>query len=97
MEISGKIPPPNKVPKVGPAARPTGKAAPASPARTDRVELSPQAREIQAALKAVREMDDVDQEKVARIKAQIKAGTYKVDAGKIAARMIDESLMDDVE
>ena len=42
-------------------------------------------------------MDTVDHEKVARIKAQIAAGTYKVDAAKIASMMIAESLLDDIE
>jgi flagellar biosynthesis anti-sigma factor FlgM len=44
----------------------------------------------------VAKMDAVDHQKVARIKAQIEAGAYKVDAAKIAAKMIEESLLDDL-
>jgi negative regulator of flagellin synthesis FlgM len=64
-------------------------------AKGDRVELSAKARELQAAREAIQEMDDVDHEKVAKIKARIEAGTYKVDADKIAGKMIEESLLSD--
>lgn len=97
MEISDKIPPPVKAPRVRPAAKPAAKPAATPAGKPDRVELSPRAREIQAARQAIAAMDDMDHEKIARIKARIEAGTYKVDAGKIADKMINESLMDDLE
>jgi negative regulator of flagellin synthesis FlgM len=96
MEISNKVPPLDKTPYVKQAAKPVEKPVVSHVAKADRVELSAQAKEIQAARKVVAGMDDVDLEKVARIKAQIEAGTYKVDAGKIADKMIDESLLDDL-
>jgi len=96
MEISGKVPPLAKTPYVKLSAKPVAKPAAAPVAKGDRVALSAQAKELQAAREAVAKMDDVDHEKVARIKAQIEAGTYKVDAGKIAEKMIDESLRDDL-
>lgn len=97
MEISDKIPPPIKTPNVRPATKPPAKSSATPAAKADRVELSPQAREIQAARQAIAAMDDMDHEKIARIKAQIKAGTYKIDSGNIADKMIDESLIDDLE
>jgi flagellar biosynthesis anti-sigma factor FlgM len=96
MEISGKIPPMGAKNLVAPAEKPPPKAAP-SVVKGDRVVLSDRARELQAAFQAVKQMDDVDQEKVARIKAQIKAGTYKVDAGKTAAKLIEESLLSELD
>lgn len=96
MEISNKIPPlsPTTAPqKVEKAAEKT--VGPAG--TTERVALSENAKTLQAALRAVQQMDDVDQEKVARIKAQLKAGTYKVDAEKIAGKLIEESLLSELD
>lgn len=90
MEISNKIPPVSPQNNVVKTEETAVKAA--RPAVTgDRVAISDQAKELQAALQAVKQMDDADHEKVARIKAQIKAGNYKVDAEKAAGKMIDES------
>jgi negative regulator of flagellin synthesis FlgM len=97
MEISGKVPPLAKTRYAQPSAKPVEKNDPVAAAKGDRVDLSPQAREVQAAREALAKMDAVDHEKVARIKAQIAAGTYKVDAAKIASKIIAESLLDDVE
>lgn len=97
MEISGKIPPLSKTPYAQPSAKPVGKTEAAPVAQGDRVVLSPKAKELQAAREAIAEMDPVDHAKVARIKAQIAAGTYKVDAAKIASKMIEESLLDDID
>ena len=96
MEITGKVPPLAKTPYVKQSAKQTEKQAAAPAAKGDRVALSSQARELQAARDAVARMDAVDHEKVARIKDQIAAGTYKVDAGRIADKMVDESLLDDL-
>jgi negative regulator of flagellin synthesis FlgM len=97
MEISGKVPPLAKTRYAQPSAKPVGKTEPVAAAKGDRVDLSPQAREVQAAREALAKMDAVDHEKVARIKAQIAAGTYKVDAAKIASKIIAESLLDDID
>jgi negative regulator of flagellin synthesis FlgM len=96
MEISGKVPPLAKTSYVQKSGKPEQKTQTAPVAKGDRVELSPQARELQAAREALAKMDSVDHAKVARIKAQIAAGTYKVDAAKIASKMIEESLLDDM-
>lgn len=96
MEISGKIPPVGPQSTALPAANKPEKVERAA-AGTERVAISERAKELQAAFQAVKQMDDVDHDKVARIKAQIKAGTYKVDAEKIAGKMIEESLLSDLE
>ena len=96
MEISNKIPPvaPQKILK----AFEKSAAKPVTPvAQGDRVVLSTKAQELKAAQEAIKQMGDVDEEKVARIKAQIKAGTYSVDAQKAAANMLAESLLNDME
>jgi negative regulator of flagellin synthesis FlgM len=97
MEISGKVPPLAKTVYAQPSAKPVEKTEPVAAAKGDRVDLSPQARQVQAAREALAKMDAVDHEKVARIKAQIAAGTYKVDAAKIASKIIAGSLLDDIE
>ena len=97
MEISGKIPPLSKTPYAQPSAKPVEKIKTTPPAQGDRVVLSPKAQELQAAREAIAKMDAVDHEKVARIKAQIASGTYKVNAAKIASKMIEESLLDDID
>jgi flagellar biosynthesis anti-sigma factor FlgM len=97
MEIPSKVPLLDKT-LYGPTkAKPVVPPAAPAPAKGDRVTLTAQAREVQAAREAIAKMDDVDHDKVARIKARIKAGTYKVDAAKTAEKMVDESLIKDLE
>jgi len=63
----------------------------------DKVVLSPQAREIHQAKQAFETCPDIRQEKVDRLKAQISDGTYRVDAGAVAANMIKESMLNKPE
>jgi negative regulator of flagellin synthesis FlgM len=72
-----------KIRKVAPQLAPQG----------DRVQISQKAREMQAALSQIKQMPDVDEEKVSRIKAQIQAGTYKPDSGTLAEKILAESLL----
>ena len=58
--------------------------------RTDRVQLSPQAQEMQRALDAVAAQPDVRAERVAELRQQVADGTYEVDARAIASRMVRE-------
>lgn len=95
MDISSKIPPVQKTPYVGQKQKTDAPEAASPAAKGDKVVLSDRAKELQAALEAIQQMDDVDHEKVKRIKAQIEAGTYKVDADKIAGKIIEESLLQD--
>lgn len=94
MEISGKLPPvsPKQSVTAGRAAKKSQETKPVSAAGADRVTFSRQARQLQVARQAVSGMPDVDMDKVAKIRAQLKDGTYKVDAHKIAANMLQEML-----
>jgi negative regulator of flagellin synthesis FlgM len=97
MDISGKVPPLAKTTYAQPTSKPVKNTKVSPVVKGDRVELSPRAKELQAARETLAKMDAVDHEKVARIKAQIAAGTYKVDAAKIASKMIEESLLGDID
>ena len=97
MEISNKIPPVQSTAYANGSAKSKDPSTPGAVAKGDQVNLSAKAQELQSAREAIRNMDDVDHEKVARIKAQIEAGTYKVDAEKVAGKMIEESLLNDLE
>lgn len=96
MEISNKIPPVASKGVLKPVEKTPDKAT-EPVAKADRVTLSERARELKAAQEAIERMGDVDEEKVAKIKAQIKAGTYKVDTEKAAGNMLAESLLNDTE
>jgi len=63
--------------------------------RGDRVSLSPQARELLNAQKALDAIPDVRTDKVEEIKARIADGTYRIDSEQIASKMIREALPDD--
>lgn len=67
-----------------------------SPAhRKDRVSLSPQARELLNAQRALAAIPDVRAETVEEIKARIADGSYRIESDKIAAKMIRQALSDD--
>ncbi len=100
MNISDKVTlqQPSVIKSVQPAqkaAQPQKTTGQTPPVQGDRVQISDQAREMQAARQAVAQMPDVDEEKVARIKARIQSGTYKVDSHKVADNMLAESLLGD--
>jgi negative regulator of flagellin synthesis FlgM len=98
MDISGKLPPVLAFPnsrRVG-ASQKTDDAAPVRPAsQGDSVSLSLKARRLQAARETLAAMPEIREEKVAAIRAQIEAGTYKIDGEKIADKMIAEALLND--
>lgn len=56
----------------------------------DEIKLSEKAIEFQHALKKVREVEDIRYDKVEKIKAQVKSGTYYVDGKKIAEKMLED-------
>ncbi|MCL5056550.1 MAG: flagellar biosynthesis anti-sigma factor FlgM [Actinobacteria bacterium] len=60
----------------------------------DTLELSVQAREMQDVKAALKDVREVREEKVEQIKKEIRDGAYRVNAGKIAERMIQERLLD---
>ena len=98
MEISNKIP---SVPRIPEGQAPREKIKPKSEiqqtAKGDRVQLSAQAQEMLAARKAIDQLPDVDLEKIAEIKAQLKEGRYRTDALKTASKMMTETLLGDKE
>ena len=62
----------------------------------DRVALSPEAKIMQEAIKVLETLPDVREEKVAQIRERIEEGTYQVDGRKVAEKMINESIMNDL-
>ncbi len=65
------------------------------PLTVDGVHLSPRAREYQKARQALGVIPDIDRAKVREIKDRIHAGRYRLDADKIAEKMIREALTSD--
>jgi negative regulator of flagellin synthesis FlgM len=102
MDISGKLPPilanqhtqrADASPRVV-SSRQTMAAEPTpSAAAGDKVHLSPQVRELQAARSVAAGIPEIREAKVAAIRAQIEAGTYRVDSEKIAGKVLAEALL----
>ncbi|MCP4693296.1 MAG: flagellar biosynthesis anti-sigma factor FlgM [Desulfobacterales bacterium] len=70
----------------------SGDANKAAP-REDKVELSPQAKEVRKAAEELKSLPDIREKKVADIKASITNGTYSVDGKETALRMMKDSLV----
>jgi negative regulator of flagellin synthesis FlgM len=65
------------------------KTAPAKNAGSaDRVDISGRSKEIADIMAAVNQLPDVRNDKVQAIKQSVDAGTYSVDAGKVASSII---------
>jgi len=62
----------------------------------DSVVLSSKSKQISEAKNVVTALPDIDSEKVARLRLQVSNGNYRIDAQKIAGKMIDQSLLDDL-
>jgi negative regulator of flagellin synthesis FlgM len=54
----------------------------------DQVELSSGARDLQNIESRIREMPDVNQERVAQIKEALRDGSYSVDPSRLAAKIV---------
>ena len=63
-------------------------SAAARKSKRDEVTLSPEARQLQRILKEVHKADDVRSELVQRLKNEIASGTYKIDAEKLADKLL---------
>ncbi|MBO8142878.1 MAG: flagellar biosynthesis anti-sigma factor FlgM [Firmicutes bacterium] len=75
--------------------RAAGTPSPSGPGmRPDRVELSQESREVQAARQAIARTPDVREETVARIKAALETGTYRVSGLQVAQKMLGRTLVD---
>lgn len=68
------------------AAQPAGEA--------DQVSLSRTAQEALALKARMDSLPEARSEKLARLKAEIEAGTYRVDAGKVADKMLKARVLD---
>lgn len=69
--------------------------APAKSISKDTVELSDTVKVMQAADAKIANTPDINSERVASLKAAIDSGNYKVDAERVAGKMIDfDALLD---
>lgn len=59
---------------------------------TEKVAISSRAKDIAKAKEVASSTPDIDEARVARLKAAIQSGSYKADADKIADRLVDEHL-----
>ena len=73
-----------------------GKQASKPVMEEDKVVLSQEAKKIQEAKKLMDSIPDIREEKIAKIKAQIEDGTYQVEEKKLAAKIIKESLLNEL-
>lgn len=55
----------------------------------DKIEISSEAKEVQAAMSALKQLPEIREEKVAAIKKQIQEGTYKPTSAQIVEKMFD--------
>lgn len=58
--------------------------------RNDELSLSDVAKDYQLAMNAIKKVPDIRKEKVEAIKEQIRTGTYVIDAGKIAEKILED-------
>lgn len=75
-------------PEASPAQGAPSPQAAAAPEGADRLVLSQQATEVRAAYEALAALPDARPELVAKLKAEIEAGTYQVNPDAIAEKMI---------
>lgn len=61
---------------------------------TERVDLSSKAKDIQKIKQILEQTPEVREEKVQELKRQIESGNYAINPGRIADRMLGESLID---
>jgi negative regulator of flagellin synthesis FlgM len=67
----------------------------ARPAKSDGVELSREAREVRSLHDKLSQAPDARSARVAELKRQIEAGTYKPNAHEVAAKMIKARVFDE--
>lgn len=75
------------------AAGVDAKSSKAESSDATKVSLSSRAQELKKVKDMVGSIDEVDEAKVAKFQQLIDAGKYKVDADKIADKMVDEHLL----
>lgn len=62
--------------------------------KNDQLSLSDTAKDYQIAMNAIKNVPDIRKEKVEAIKEQIRTGTYVIDAGKIAEKILENVSFD---
>lgn len=72
-----------------------GAASPTGVGATANVEISGEAKAL-ATANQIAKAENTDQAKIDRIKAMIGNGTYKPDYGKVADKMVNETLLQDL-
>ncbi len=77
-------------------AEKTAEKAENNAAKTDTVNISDAAKEIQEVRKQLDAIPDVRTEKVEQLKTQIEDGTYEVKSEEIADKMLREALFNDI-
>jgi negative regulator of flagellin synthesis FlgM len=60
------------------------------------VVLSPEAKEIHAARQKLEDLPDVRQEKVNEIKKQLMNGSYSISDDKVASKMVEDALLNEI-
>ncbi|HNR14006.1 MAG TPA: flagellar biosynthesis anti-sigma factor FlgM [Thermodesulfobacteriota bacterium] len=73
-----------------------GQPASAGDGHDDTVKVSVKARRIQEARAILDAVPDVREDRVADIKARIENGTYSVDPKDVAAKIVEESLLNEL-
>ena len=73
-----------------------GKNAANQVVKEDKVVLSQEAKRVQEAKKLMESIPDIREEKIAKVRAQIESVTYQVEEKKLAAKMIKESLLNEL-
>ena len=59
--------------------------------KTDKIEISSEAKDFQVAMKAFSELPEIREEKVDALKKQVESGTYKPSAKDIASKMMQSA------
>lgn len=67
-----------------------GKTATATGVASDQVQLSQNYLDLANAQKSISGTDQVRNDRIQQIKSQIESGSYRVNAGETAGRMLDE-------
>jgi len=74
------------------ASRRTGAEGTQPGVRHDQVSVSSQARQLRTVMQAMPDVPGERADVVAALRAQIAAGTYEVDAGAVAQRLLNDGL-----
>jgi len=74
--------------------QPVDKQATPTAVAATKVDISSQAKDIQLAKTVISNLPEIRDAKVQDLKAQIQQGNYNIDSGKVAEKMVGESLID---